>query len=95
MYYFDPYPLVAIATNIPQRLKTLGFVLQGHTFSDLLVSYSATSSLFTLRLKRCFTSGLFKACFLNAQYALIEFGCILGLIVNIVINMLFSFSYAH
>ncbi len=30
MYNFDPYNvLLAIATNIPQRLKT-GFVLQGH-----------------------------------------------------------------
>ncbi len=30
MYYFNPYNvLLAIATNILQRLKT-GFVLQGH-----------------------------------------------------------------
>ncbi len=30
MYNFDPYNVfLAIATNIPQRLKT-GFVVQGH-----------------------------------------------------------------
>ncbi len=30
IYNFDPYNIfLAIATNIPQRLKT-GFVLQGH-----------------------------------------------------------------
>ncbi len=32
MYHFDQYSvLLAIAANIPQRLKT-GFVLQGHTW---------------------------------------------------------------
>ncbi len=31
IYHFDPYNVfLAIAINIPQRLKT-GFVLQGHT----------------------------------------------------------------
>ncbi len=34
MYNFDPYNVfLAIATNIPQRLKT-AFVLQGHTCVD-------------------------------------------------------------
>ncbi len=34
---FDPYNvLLAIATNIPQRLKT-GFVLQNHQYSTLFL----------------------------------------------------------
>ncbi len=34
MYNFDPYNvLLAIATNIPQRLNTV-FVLQGHIFQS-------------------------------------------------------------
>ncbi len=34
MYNFDPYNVFwAIATNIPQRLKT-AFVLQGHIFVE-------------------------------------------------------------
>ncbi len=33
IYNFDPYNVfLAIATNIPQRLKT-GFVLQGHIYT--------------------------------------------------------------
>ncbi len=28
MYYFDPYNVLLVIANIPQRLKT-GFVLQG------------------------------------------------------------------
>ncbi len=36
MYNFDPYNvLLAIATNIPQRLMT-GFVLQGHIYLKFL-----------------------------------------------------------
>ncbi len=35
---FDPYNVfLAIATNIPQRLKT-GFVLQGHIFHSTILS---------------------------------------------------------
>ncbi len=35
MYNFDPYNVfLAIATNIPQRLKT-GFVVLGHNYGSL------------------------------------------------------------
>ncbi len=36
---FDPYNIfLAIATNIPQRLKT-GFVLQGHVYYNIHVGF--------------------------------------------------------
>ncbi len=34
---FDPYVFLAIATNIPQRLKT-GFVVQGHIWLRIVSS---------------------------------------------------------
>ncbi len=38
MAHFDPYNVfLAIATNIPQRLKT-GFVVQGHIYFRLIFS---------------------------------------------------------
>ncbi len=41
MCHFDPYNVfLAIATNIPQRLKT-GFVVQGHKYIlELSVDYN-------------------------------------------------------
>ncbi len=42
---FDPYNVfLAIATNIPQRLKT-GFVVQGHIYKKDTQSQSLTNSL--------------------------------------------------
>ncbi len=38
-YFFDPYKVfLAIATNIPQRLKT-GFVVQGHIYKSIFVLF--------------------------------------------------------
>ncbi len=47
IYHFDPYILFwAIATNIPQRLKT-GFVVQGHIYSYSYQTTSIHPELFT------------------------------------------------
>ncbi len=58
MYHFDPYNVfLAIATNIPERLKT-GLVLQGHmcltlcTVAPRLAS-TQSESISTLRLYVC------------------------------------------
>ncbi len=41
-YNFDPYnAFLAIATNIPQRLKSV-FVLQGHIYAQSWVDYLQT-----------------------------------------------------
>ncbi len=38
MYIFDPYNVfLAISTNIPQRLKYLVFVLQGHIYICIII----------------------------------------------------------
>ncbi len=53
IYNFDPYNvLLAIVTNIPQRLKT-AFVVQGHIYHTVQVvfGYFITQILHTVSLK--------------------------------------------
>ncbi len=47
---FDPYNvLLAISTNIPQRLKT-GFVLQGHILAFISTHETHINSLFCMTI---------------------------------------------
>ncbi len=73
MYNFDSYNvLLAIATNIPQRLKTAS-VLQGHILSTVLI-------LNVLKLSRCDSSITIRSAPLADRHRWLRFSVALGIV---------------